>query len=332
VIRSSIEVQEIMQELDAPVEPPDKEVARIIRTALAEDVGDGDVTTITTIPESAVFEGELVVKEDGIVAGLEVARRVFDQIDPRVEWANLPRSGEVARGLVQDGDWVRAGQTIARLYGHGRALLTGERVALNLLQRMSGIATLTRRYVDAVRDTRARILDTRKTAPGLRVLDKWAVRLGGGQNHRSGLYDMALIKDNQSAAVGSIAEAVRRVRSGDGRGRLIEVEVTNLDQLREALEQPVDRIMLDNMTLGEMREAVHISAGRIPLEASGKVNLDTVHAIAATGVDFISCGALTHSVKALDISLELRASGPARGKPAPASPHGPGYEGNGSKI
>jgi nicotinate-nucleotide pyrophosphorylase (carboxylating) len=299
-----------MQELDAQTRPSDEEVARIIRTALAEDIGDGDVTTITTIPESAEFEGELVAKEDGIVAGLDVARRVFDQIDPGVKWTNL----------VQDGDRVRTGQTIARLYGHGRALLTGERVALNLLQRMSGIATLTRRYVDAVQGTRARILDTRKTAPGLRMLDKWAVRLGGGQNHRRGLYDMALIKDNHIAAVGSIAEAVRRVRSGDSRGRLVEVEVTNLDQLRKALEQPVDRIMLDNMTLGEMREAVHISAGRIPLEASGNVTLNTVHAIAATGVDFISCGALTHSVKALDISLELRS--PARDK----------YEGNGSKI
>jgi len=292
---------------------PEREIARIIRAALAEDVGDGDVTTLTTIPESALFEGELVAKDDGIIAGLNVARQVFAQLDSRVAWAPT---------AVQDGDRVRSGQIIARLYGPGRALLTGERVALNLLQRMSGIATLTRRYVDAVQGTRATILDTRKTAPGLRVLDKWAVRLGGGQNHRSGLYDMVLIKDNHIAAVGSIGEAVRRVRAGDSRGRPVEVEVTSLEQLREAVQLPVDRIMLDNMTLDEMREAVKVTGGRVPLEASGKVNLNTVDAIAATGVDFISCGALTHSVEALDISLELRAGGRAHGN----------YEGNGSKI
>jgi nicotinate-nucleotide pyrophosphorylase (carboxylating) len=324
-----------MQESDRQSEPPKEEVARIIRTALAEDVGDGDVTTLTTIPDSALFEGELVAKDDGIVAGLDVARQVFAQLDSRVKWA-VP---------VQDGDRVHSGQIIARLCGPGRALLTGERVALNLLQRMSGIASLTRRYVDAVRDTgaRAAILDTRKTAPGLRALDKWAVRLGGGQNHRSGLYDMVLIKDNHIAAVGSIEEAVRRVRAsphfgemsshfgdrGDSRGCLVEIEVTNLEQLREALQQPVDRIMLDNMSLDEMREAVKIAGGRVPLEASGKVNLDTVAAIAATGVDFISCGALTHSVKALDISLELRAGGRAQGN---YPPHFEGMEGNGSKI
>jgi nicotinate-nucleotide pyrophosphorylase (carboxylating) len=299
-----------MHAVDSGAASSEDQVARIIRTALAEDVGEGDVTTLAIISDSAWFEGELVAKEAGIVAGLEVARKVFAQLDPRVEWANL----------VQDGDRVGSGQTIARLYGPGRVLLTGERVALNLLQRMSGIASLTRRYVEAVRGTRATILDTRKTAPGLRVLDKWAVCLGGGQNHRSGLYDMVLIKDNHIAAVGSIAEAVRRVRSGNDGGRLVEVEVTNLGQLREALEQPVDRIMLDNMTLDEMRQAVQVAAGRVPLEASGKVSLHTVHDIAATGVDFISCGALTHSVKALDISLELH------------SPAHRNYEGNGSKI
>jgi nicotinate-nucleotide pyrophosphorylase (carboxylating) len=284
-----------MKELH-PTRPPEEEITRIIRTALAEDIGDGDVTTLTTIPEFALFQGDLIAKENGVVAGLEVAPRVFAELDTRVQWGSL----------VQDGDSVRAGQTIARVAGPGRALLTGERVALNVLQRMSGIATLTRRYVEAVsQSTRATILDTRKTAPGLRALDKWAVRLGGGQNHRSGLYDMALIKDNHIAAVGSIREAVRRVRAGDDRGRLVEVEVTNVEQLQEALEQPVDCIMLDNMTLEQMREAVRIAGGRVPLEASGKVNLNTVRAIAETGVDYISCGALTHSVKALDISLDL---------------------------
>jgi nicotinate-nucleotide pyrophosphorylase (carboxylating) len=243
-----------------------------------------------------------------------VARRVFQQVDPAVEVAFD----------VADGDRVEARQVFGRVRGPGRALLTGERTALNFMQRMSGIATLTRRYVDAVAGTQAIILDTRKTAPGLRALDKWAVRLGGGQNHRIGLYDMAMIKDNHIAAVGGIAEAVRRVREGDPRGRPIEVEVTTLAQLREALAQPIDRILLDNMSLEQMREAVQIAAsrtppertaspsedwqswpGRIPLEASGNVNLDTVAAIAATGVDFISSGALTHSVRALDISLDI---------------------------
>jgi nicotinate-nucleotide pyrophosphorylase (carboxylating) len=284
---------------DHPFERPTsngEEIARIIRNALAEDVGDGDVTTLNTIPETARLEGDLVVKERGVVAGLEVVQRVFGQVDSRVQVACR----------VADGAPVTANAVVATVRGPGRALLTGERVALNFMQRMSGIATLTRRFVDAVQGTNATILDTRKTAPGLRVLDKWAVRLGGGSNHRFGLDDMALIKDNHIAAVGSITEAVRRVREGDQRGRAIEVEVTTLEQLAEALAQPVDRILLDNMPLDTMRRAVEMTRGQVPLEASGNVRLDTVSAIAATGVDFISCGALTHSVKALDISLELR--------------------------
>jgi nicotinate-nucleotide pyrophosphorylase (carboxylating) len=272
-----------------------RQVDQIIRNALAEDIGDGDVTTLNTIPADAMLRGLFLAKEAGIVAGLEVAQRVFQQVDPAVE----------VEFVVADGDRVEARQVFGSVRGPGRALLTGERVALNFLQRMSGIATLTRRYVDAVAGTRAVILDTRKTAPGLRMLDKWAVRLGGGQNHRIGLYDMAMIKDNHIAAVGGIAEAVGRVRAGDPRGRPIEVEVTDLEQLREALAQPIDRILLDNMSLTQMQEAVQIAAGRIPLEASGNVNLDTVAAIAATGVDYISSGALTHSVKALDISLDI---------------------------
>ncbi len=270
-------------------------IDRIIRAALAEDIGDGDVTTLNTIPADMTLHGVFLAKEAGVVAGLEVVRRVFRQLDATVELTFT----------VADGDRVEPRQVFGTVSGPGRALLTGERVALNFLQRMSGIATLTRRYVDAVAGTRAVILDTRKTAPGLRVLDKWAVRLGGGQNHRFGLYDMAMIKDNHIAAVGGIAEAVRRVRAGDPRGRPIEVEVTTLEQLREALAQPIDRILLDNMSLAQMREAVQIAAGRIPLEASGNVNLDTVAAIAATGVDYISSGALTHSVRALDISLDI---------------------------
>jgi nicotinate-nucleotide pyrophosphorylase (carboxylating) len=270
----------------------------IIHRALSEDLGDGDVTTLNTIPPDASYTGDFLVKAPGVIAGLQVAARVFTALDPAVEF----------QAFASDGDRVRQGDIVAVVTGPGRAILSGERVALNLLQRMSGIASATRRYVDAVAGTRAVILDTRKTVPGLRVLDKWAVRLGGGQNHRIGLYDMALIKDNHIAAVGSITEAVRRVRADDPRHRPIEVEVTDLDQLREALALPIDRILLDNMSHEMMRTAVELAAGTIPLEASGNVTLDTVAAIAATGVDFISVGALTHSVKALDVSLDLRAS------------------------
>ena len=272
------------------------QIDAIIRNALVEDVGSGDVTTLNTVPADAILRGTLLVKADGVVAGLAVFQRVFKLVDARVE-IDLQ---------VADGESVQRGQIIATIDGPGQAILTGERLALNILQRMSGIATETRRYVDAVTGTQAVILDTRKTAPGLRVLDKLAVRLGGGQNHRFGLYDMAMIKDNHIAAVGSITEAVRRVRAGDPLGRPIEVEVTDLDQLHEALELDVDRILLDNMDNATMAEAVRIAAGRTPLEASGGVNLDTVAAIATTGVDYISVGALTHSVTALDISLDVQ--------------------------
>ena len=275
-----------------------QELERVLRNALAEDIGDGDVTTLNTIPAGAVLTGDFLVKEDGVLAGLEVARLVFAQLDEGVRF--------MAHAV--DGDRVQVRQVVATVEGLGRSILTGERVALNFMQRMSGIATMTRRFVDAVAGTRAVILDTRKTAPGLRLLDKWAVRLGGGQNHRVGLYDMALIKDNHIAAVGGITKAVQRVVAGDDRHRPIEVEVQNLEQLREALKQPIDRILLDNMTYARMAEAVRITAGRIPLEASGNVNLQTVAGIAATGVDYISVGALTHSVKALDISLDIRAA------------------------
>jgi nicotinate-nucleotide pyrophosphorylase (carboxylating) len=273
----------------------DMDIDAIVRRALEEDIGDGDVTTACTIAPDARVTGRFLAKAAGVVAGLEVARAVFARLDPRVRL--------VLR--VADGEAVEARTILADIDGPGRAVLSAERVALNFLQRMSGIATLTRRFVEAVRDTRAVILDTRKTAPGLRALDKWAVRLGGGQNHRMGLYDMVLIKDNHIAAVGSITEAVARVRAGDSRHRPIEVEVTTRAELAEALALDVDRIMLDNMSREEMREAVRIAAGRVPLEASGGVRLETVGAIAATGVDFISVGAITHSIAALDISLDL---------------------------
>jgi nicotinate-nucleotide pyrophosphorylase (carboxylating) len=267
----------------------------IIRRALNEDIGVGDVTTQCIVSPGATLNGQFIAKEAGVVAGLEVVERTFGLVDDQVQF--IPS--------VFDGDQVEVGQVTATIHGPGWALLGGERVALNLLQRMSGIATLTRRFVEAVQGTTAVILDTRKTAPGLRPLDKWAVRLGGGQNHRFGLYDMVLIKDNHIAAVGSISEAVARVRAEDEKRLPIEVEVKTLMELQEALDLGLDRIMLDNMSLDEMRKAVRLANGCVPLEASGNVSLENVAAIAATGVDYISVGMLTHSVQALDISLEL---------------------------
>ena len=273
------------------------EILQIIRRALDEDIGPGDVTSQWTLPAELELEGKLLAKADGVVAGLAVAAAVFHLVDERVRFISL----------CQDGQRVRAGDVLAVVQGPARAVLGAERTALNFLQRMSGIATAARRYVDAVAGTRAVILDTRKTAPGLRVLDKWAVRLGGGQNHRFGLFDMVLIKDNHIAAAGGITQAVARVRAHNQAGLPVEVEVKSLAELEEtlAIQPPLDRIMLDNMDLETMRRAVEMTAGRVPLEASGGVSLERVRAIAETGVDYISVGALTHSVTALDISLEV---------------------------
>ena len=268
----------------------------IIGRALQEDIGDGDITSGATIPADLRYAGVFLVKATGVIAGLEAVRQTFAQVDERIRFTVQ----------VADGSAVQPGDIVAEAEGPGRSLLTAERVALNFLQRMSGIASLTRRYVDAVAGTRARILDTRKTVPGLRLLDKWAVTLGGGVNHRIGLYDMALIKDNHIVAAGGIGAAVARVRAADHRGRPIEVEVTSLEQLREALALDVDQIMLDNMSLDEMAAAVALVDGAVPLEASGNVSLETVRAIAETGVDYISVGKLTHSVAALDVSFDLR--------------------------
>jgi nicotinate-nucleotide pyrophosphorylase (carboxylating) len=271
------------------------EVERIVRLALAEDIGPGDYTSLWTLPPSLHARAVFLAKQPGVIAGLQVAETVFHLVDPECRVAFD----------VSDGDAVEKGQVFGQVSGPARALLSGERTALNFLQRLSGIATATRRYVAAVAGTRAVILDTRKTVPGLRLLDKWAVRAGGGQNHRTGLYDMILIKDNHIAAAGGITAAVQAVRERNNLGLAIEVEVRNLDELREALALSLDRILLDNMDLEQMHQAVAIAAGRTPLEASGGVRLDTVAAIAATGVDFISVGALTHSVQALDISLDV---------------------------
>ncbi len=276
--------------------PPREVIEAILRRALDEDIGDGDVTTNCTVPADLWLTGRFVAKAQGVIAGLEVASLAFTLLDARVK---------VAR-CVNDGAPVEPTQTIARVEGPARALLTGERTALNILQRMSGIATATRRFVEAVAGTRATILDTRKTAPGLRALDKMAVRIGGGTNHRIGLFDMVMIKNNHIAACGgSLSKAVRRVRECDVRHRPIEVEVRTFAELDEALALNVDCIMLDNMSVEDMRRAVAIVDGRTPLEASGNVTLDNVRAIAETGVNYISTGAITHSVRALDISLWL---------------------------
>jgi nicotinate-nucleotide pyrophosphorylase (carboxylating) len=256
---------------------------------LAEDVGAGDATTDSVVDENVVCEAQIVVKEPGVVCGLHAAAEVYAALGARFE----PNA--------QDGDQVDPG-TIARVEGPARAVLTGERLALNLIGRLSGIATLTRRYVDAVEGTGATILDTRKTTPGLRDLEKEAVRRGGGTNHRRGLDDGVLIKDNHLRLVPSIAEAVRRARST---GLSVEVEADTLDQVAEAVDAGADRVLLDNMTPDELRAAVALVAGRAETEASGGVTLDTVRAIAETGVDFVSVGALTHSARSLDVSLEV---------------------------
>ncbi len=274
------------------------QLPEMIRRALAEDIGDGDITSDATIPADLRYAGVFLVKATGVIAGLEVVRQTFAQVDERIRFT----------AQVAEGSAVQPGDIVAQAEGPGRSLLTAERVALNFLQRMSGIASLTRLYVEAVAGTHAQILDTRKTVPGLRLLDKWAVTLGGGVNHRIGLYDMALIKDNHIVAAGGLTAAVARVRAADTRRRPVEVEVASLTQLREALQLDVDQIMLDNMSLDEMTEAVALAHGAVPLEASGNVSLESVAAIAQTGVDFISVGKLTHSVAALDVSFDLSAA------------------------
>ena len=264
-----------------------------IRRALDEDIFTGDVTTDSIVPVDARLSGNIVAKQSGVVAGLKVSKLVFQQLNADISLT----------ANVSEGSFVEAGMVLAQVSGSARGLLTGERTALNLLGRMSGIATLTRQFVDAVAGTKAVILDTRKTAPGLRVVDKLAVRLGGGQNHRTGLFDMVLIKDNHIDFAGSITAAVERVRAGGTRLE-IEVEARSLDDLREALSLGVERVLLDNMTIETMREAVAINGGKAKLEASGNITLQSVRAVAETGVDFISVGALTHSAPVFDVSLK----------------------------
>lgn len=281
-------------------------VRSLVRQALEEDIGSGDVTSRSTLSPRDTVTGAFVAKTDGVVAGLRVAAATFTLVNPKVK----------VTVLVRDGQRVTRGTRLATVKGPARAVLSAERTALNLLQRMSGIATATAKYVDAVKGTKAVILDTRKTAPLLRPFDKMAVTLGGGTNHRFGLFDMAFVKDNHIAAVGSITDAVARIRRTPARKLPLIVEVTCMEELAEALAltPPPTRILLDNMSVPDMKVAVKRTAGRVPLEASGNVNLSTVRAIAETGVDCISVGSLTHSVTALDISLEIDMQTQRRGR------------------
>jgi len=269
-------------------------IEQAVRAALVEDVGTGDVTTEATVSVDAVGSAEILVKEPGVVCGLSVAEATFRALDPEVGFD----------ALVEDGSAVEAHTVVAVVAGSEWAILTGERVALNFLGRLSGIATLTRRYVEAVAGTGAAVLDTRKTTPGLRALEKHAVACGGGRNHRFGLDDAVLVKDNHLRAAGSIPRAVELVRAASDLP--IEVECERLDQVAEALEADVDAILLDNMTLDELRSAVALVGGRARTEASGGITLENIRSVAETGVDEISVGALTHSARSLDVSLELR--------------------------
>jgi len=273
-------------------------IKEIIRRALDEDIQTGDVTTQAVIPDSVFGKGKFLVKADGVIAGLSVAKNVFEMNDDKIG----------LKVLIPDGGKVKAGDIVAEVEGKASSILTAERTALNFLQRMSGIATLTNNFVEKIKHTKAKILDTRKTVPQLRLLDKESVRLGGGKNHRIGLFDMFLIKDNHIEIAGSITNAVNACRNFQKKKNSIlkiEVETKNLDEVKEAFACNVDIIMLDNFKTEMIKKAVTLINGKCLVEVSGNINLNNVKEVAETGVDFISVGALTHSVKALDISLEV---------------------------
>jgi len=267
----------------------------LLETALREDIGSGDITSDSVVPADALAKGTILSKGDGIVAGLDVADEVFRMLDPKVDF----------RKLVSDGEQIHQGQDLAIAKGSARPILTAERTALNFLQRLSGIATMTSQYVRAASGYPVKIIDTRKTTPGWRVLEKYAVRVGGGHNHRFGLYDAVLIKDNHIAAVGSIVDAVARARERIPHTMTIEVEVKRMDQVPEAIKSGADIIMLDNMDVDMMSQAVRLIGGKAVVEASGGIRLEDIPAVAATGVDLISIGALTNSAIALDISMSI---------------------------
>ncbi|MFV9506887.1 MAG: carboxylating nicotinate-nucleotide diphosphorylase [Oscillochloridaceae bacterium umkhey_bin13] len=285
---------------DSAVDLSKQLIDDLVARALAEDLGTGDLTTLATISATTQAEAAFVFREPGVLCGLPVVRAVFAATDPTL----------VLTTLVEEGSPIAAGQPVATIRGAARGLLSGERVALNLLQRLSGIATMAARYVAAVAGTRVRILDTRKTTPGLRAFEKYAVRVGGATNHRFGLYDGVMLKDNHLAILAAeglgLGAAVRRARANVGPMVCVEVEVENVEQAAEAAEAGADLILLDNMPPDQLQAAVAVIAGRARTEASGGITLETIGAVAASGVDFISVGALTHSARALDIGLDMR--------------------------
>jgi nicotinate-nucleotide pyrophosphorylase (carboxylating) len=281
-----------------------RQIQSAVRAALAEDLGPGDVTTLATVPANTTLTVRMRAREPLVVAGLTFAETAFRQLSPRVR----------VRRLARDGQSLKAGANLLHVTGPARAVLSAERVALNFVQRLSGVATLTAHYVAAIRSSRARILDTRKTTPGWRLFEKYAVACGGGKNHRLGLFDLVLVKDNHLAALrgakpNAIAAAVQRARKKFPKLK-IEIEADTLAQVRQAADAGADYILLDNMKPPQLRAAIQLIAGRARTEASGGVNLQTVRAIAATGVDFISVGALTHSARAVDIGLDYLAETP----------------------
>ena len=267
----------------------------LIEVALKEDMPQGDITSESVIPADSESEAIILAKEEGVLAGIDVAERVFHKIDPSV----------VFKKKLNDGQKFRNGQTLATIQGPSVSLLKGERTALNFLQRMSGVATTTQNFVKELQGTKTKILDTRKTTPGLRSLEKYAVKMGGGENHRFNLSDMVLIKDNHLKIVGSISQAVKSAKQRIKPGVKVEVEATSLKEVQEAIQSGADMIMLDNMSKGEIEEVVKHVQGKVPLEVSGKVTLSRVKEIASLGVDFISVGSLTHSYKSVDISIDF---------------------------
>ncbi|MDH6312515.1 nicotinate-nucleotide pyrophosphorylase (carboxylating) [Parabacteroides sp. PFB2-10] len=270
----------------------------LIKLAFAEDIGDGDHTTLSSIPATAMGKSQLIIKEDGVLAGVEIAKRIFHAFDPDLK-INI---------FIKDGTEVKVGEIAFTVEGKVQSLLQTERLVLNVMQRMSGIATTTRKYVKALEGTKTRVLDTRKTTPGMRMLEKEAVKIGGGVNHRIGLFDMILLKDNHVDFAGGITQAITRAQEylrEKGKNLKIEIEVRNFDELQEAMQVGgIDRIMLDNFNVENTRKAVEMVAGRYELESSGGITFATLRDYAETGVDYISVGALTHSVKSLDMSLK----------------------------
>lgn len=271
-------------------------IDKLIDLAIEEDINTGDITTESLIPDSLNAVAEMTAKSEGVISGLSLIRRVFEKFEKDIKWTPF----------VKDGEKVKRGDVILRIEAKYSTLLKGERISLNILQRMSGIATKTADYVNELKGYKTELLDTRKTVPGMRIFDKQAVSDGGAKNHRMGLYDLVMIKDNHIKIAGSITKAVEQIRKNVGQGIKIEVETTNLDEVKEALECNVDIIMLDNMSNDLMKEAVMVVAGRTKTEASGNMTIERLKSVAETGVDYISVGALTHSVTALDISMNIK--------------------------